>query len=150
MANTRNCPPGDGLTAGLTAARTGATGAVASAVSESLAAYARDGARVAVALSGGIDSMVLLDALTPFVAAHPIALSAIHVHHGLSPHADAWAKFCAEQCAAREVPLTVHRLQLERKSGDSLEAVARAARYERLRSADVDVVALAHHADDQV
>jgi tRNA(Ile)-lysidine synthase len=124
----------------LTAARTGATGAVASAVSESLAAYARDGARVAVALSGGIDSMVLLDALTPFVAAHPIALSAIHVHHGLSPHADAWAKFCAEQCAAREVPLTVHRL----------EAVARAARYERLRSADVDVVALAHHADDQV
>ncbi len=149
MVNTRNCPPGDELNEVL-AARTGATAAVASAVGESLAAYVADGASVAVALSGGIDSMVLLDALMPFVTSHPVVLSAIHVHHGLSRNADAWAKFCAEQCAAREVQLTVHRLNLERKSGDSLEAVARAGRYECLRSADVDVVALAHHADDQV
>ena len=46
-------------------------------------------------------------------------------------------------------PLTTHRLHLERRRGECLEAAARAARYACLRAADVDVVALAHHADDQ-
>ncbi len=107
------------------------------------------GARVAVALSGGIDSMVLLDALAPFAAHHPFMLSAVHVNHGLSPNADSWARFCTEQCDARGVPLTITRLELKRKPGASLEALARAARYERLSAAEADVVALAHHADDQ-
>ncbi|MDQ2963570.1 MAG: tRNA lysidine(34) synthetase TilS [Pseudomonadota bacterium] len=107
------------------------------------------GARVALALSGGVDSMALLEALTPFVTSHPLLLSAIHIHHGLSPNADRWAHFCAEQCALRSVPLTVHRLRLKRGPGQSLEALARAARYECLMAAAADVVALAHHADDQ-
>jgi tRNA(Ile)-lysidine synthase len=47
------------------------------------------------------------------------------------------------------VPLTIARLQLKRDPGASLEALARAARYERLSAAEADVVALAHHADDQ-
>jgi tRNA(Ile)-lysidine synthase len=123
--------------------------AVDAAVGAALAEHVHAGARVALALSGGIDSMVLLDALTPFVASHPLLLSAIHVHHGLSPNADRWAHFCAEQCALRNIPLTVHRLRLERGPGQSIEALARAARYECLMAADADVVALAHHADDQ-
>jgi tRNA(Ile)-lysidine synthase len=122
---------------------------VDAAVGAALAEHVNAGARVALALSGGIDSMVLLDALTPFVASHPLLLSAIHVHHGLSPNADRWAHFCAEQCALRNIPLTVHRLRLERGPGQSIEVLARAARYECLMAADADVVALAHHADDQ-
>lgn len=93
--------------------------------------------------------MVLLDALTSVSAGHSLEVSAVHVHHGLSPNADHWARFCAEQCASRSVPLAVHRLHLERKSGQSLEALARAGRYEHFMSCDVDVIALAHHADDQ-
>lgn len=93
--------------------------------------------------------MVLLDAMTRVSAGRPLKVSAVHVHHGLSPNADHWARFCAEQCASRSVPLTVHRLHLERKSGQSLEALARAGRYEHFMSCDVDVIALAHHADDQ-
>jgi tRNA(Ile)-lysidine synthase len=124
-------------------------GAVDAAVGAALAEHVNAGARVAVALSGGVDSMVLLDALTPMVASHPLLLSAVHVHHGLSPNADRWAHFCAEQCALRNIPLTVHRLRLERGPGQSIEALARAARYECLVAADADVVALAHHADDQ-
>ena len=93
--------------------------------------------------------MALLDALSILVARHPIVLSAIHVHHGLSPNADCWAEFCAEQCAARGVSLSVHRLQLARKPGQSLEAIARSARYERLLATDVDIIALGHQCDDQ-
>ena len=93
--------------------------------------------------------MVLLEALCGFVARHPIALSAIHVNHGISPNAERWANACAAQCARRGIPLTTHRLQLERARGASLEALARAARYERLLRADVDALVLAHHADDQ-
>jgi tRNA(Ile)-lysidine synthase len=105
--------------------------------------------RVAVALSGGRDSMALLDALVRVAPSRPVTLSALHVHHGLSSRADDWAAFCAEQCAARGVPLAVVRVQVGRKGGSSLEAAARAARYDALAGAAAEFVALAHHADDQ-
>ena len=119
------------------------------AIGAALAGYVKPGASVAVALSGGLDSMVLLDAAAAFAPRHPIALSAIHIHHGLSPNADRWAEFCTAQCAARRIPLALHRVELARARGRSVEALARAARYERLLAEDVDVIALAHHADDQ-
>lgn len=119
------------------------------AIAAALADHAAAGARVAVALSGGLDSMVLLDAAAASVARPSLALSAIHVQHGLSPNAEQWAEFCAAQCARRGVALTVHRLRLERRHGESLEALARTARYECLLAAEVELVALAHHADDQ-
>jgi len=92
--------------------------------------------------------MVLLDALCALAAAYPFELGAVHVNHGLSPHAEEWTTFCAEQCAARAVPLLVHRLTLRRNAA-SLEARARAERYVRLDASGADVIALAHHADDQ-
>jgi tRNA(Ile)-lysidine synthase len=119
------------------------------AVAAALAAHVPPGARVAIALSGGVDSMVLLDAAAVCAAGKPLSLSAIHVNHGLSPNAERWAEFCAAQCTRRAVPLTTHRLRLERRHGESLEALGRTARYACLAAADVDWVALAHHADDQ-
>jgi len=119
------------------------------AISAALAAHVPPCSRVAIALSGGMDSMVLLDALVLCAASHSLRLSAIHVHHGISCNADAWASFCAGQCTSRGVALAEHRLDLERKGGQSLEAIARGARYGILTAADADVVALAHHADDQ-
>jgi tRNA(Ile)-lysidine synthase len=107
------------------------------------------GATLAVALSGGIDSMVLLDGMCRLAAWHPLQLRAIHVHHGISPNADAWAEFCAGQCAARNVSLSIHRLDLARERRTSLEAQARKRRYECLLGSDIDVIGLAHHADDQ-
>ena len=105
--------------------------------------------RVVVALSGGRDSMALLDALATLAPELGLALSALHVHHGLSPNADAWATFCADECAQRGVPFAVHHAHVERAAGASLEATARTARYAALAAAAADVVALAHHADDQ-
>lgn len=122
---------------------------VLTAVVAAIDAYLPANPRLAAAVSGGIDSMVLLDALARAAEVRPIALTAIHVHHGLSANADDWAEFCAERCASLGVPLTVHRLRLERVPGQSLEALARTARYGHFMVCDVDAVALAHHADDQ-
>ena len=93
--------------------------------------------------------MVLLDALAPLARARGIVLSAIHVNHGISPHAQRWTDFCAVQCAARDVALVTHRLTLGPGRSTNLEAVARTARYDALRTAHADVIALAQHADDQ-
>ena len=122
---------------------------ITSAISDALDAHVASDAKLAIAISGGIDSMVLLEAMARVAADRPLRISAIHVHHGLSPNAEHWARFCGEQCAARGVPLTVHRLHLARKPGQSLEALARAGRREYFMSREVDVIALAHHADDQ-
>ncbi|MCL2310178.1 MAG: tRNA lysidine(34) synthetase TilS [Proteobacteria bacterium] len=109
-----------------------------------------------VAFSGGLDSVVLLDALhrwcekMPYVA----TLSAAHVHHGLSPNADAWLAFCERFCAERGIAFTARRLTLPQKPQTSLEETARLARHAALREIagemGADAIALAHHQDDQV
>lgn len=101
------------------------------------------GKRVAVALSGGMDSVVLLHSLRD-----KAGVSAIHVHHGLSPNADAWAAFCRKLCKAWGVPLSVRKVKVV-KSGKGLEAAAREARYGVFMKEKVEVIALAHHLDDQ-
>jgi len=106
------------------------------------------GKRVAVALSGGVDSVVLLDLLRRMRGAHRFRLSAVHVHHGLSPNADAWARACRALCRRWRVPLVVRRVRVE-KRGRGLEAAARAARREAFEKSPAEVVALAHHLDDQ-
>jgi tRNA(Ile)-lysidine synthase len=102
-----------------------------------------------VALSGGRDSMVLLDAMATVASGRPLALSAVHVHHGLSPNADRWADFCAAECARRAVPLAVHRVRVEGAADLGIEAAAREARYRVFDAIDADFVVVAHHAGDQ-
>src|SRR5437899_6891392 len=104
---------------------------------------------VAIGLSGGRDSMVLLDALAAATPAHGVSLSALHVHHGISPHADSWAEFCAVECARRAVPFTVHCVQVQDAATLGIEAAARAARYAVFETIVADFIALAHHAGDQ-
>jgi tRNA(Ile)-lysidine synthase len=123
--------------------------AVDSALAAALAAHSAPGQRVALALSGGMDSIVLLDALHALASRFALELSALHVDHQLSPHAGRWAEFCATACAARSVPLAIATVDVARRAGQSLETAARAARYQKLLAADADIVVLAHHADDQ-
>ena len=99
--------------------------------------------RLAVGLSGGVDSVVLLHQLREH---QPV--SAIHVHHGLSPNADAWADFCRKLCRRLAVPLRIEKVSVKRK-GEGLEAAARDARYAAFRKSKADVIALAHNLDDQ-
>jgi tRNA(Ile)-lysidine synthase len=94
-------------------------------------------------LSGGVDSVVLLHKLRDVPG-----VSAIHIHHGLSRNADAWAAFCRRLCKRLDVPLTVRKVKVA-KRGEGLEAAARAARHEVFKKTPVEVVALAHNLDDQ-
>ncbi len=158
MANSRNSAPAEAGQSNVRGAvsrapREAETEPVIAAVSAALDEFVACGARLAVALSGGLDSMVLLDALARVVADRvadrAIHLSAIHVDHGISVQSRDWARFCADQCAARGIALVTYRLALPVKHGANLEAVARRERYACLRAAEAGVVALAHHADDQ-
>lgn len=112
-----------------------------------LAARGLSTAKLAVGLSGGRDSVVLLHALAGLGLREQ--LLAIHVHHGLSPRADDWADFCANFCGRLEVPLRVMRVSVSRNSGSGLEAAARAVRYAAFRQCDVRCLLLAHHQGDQ-
>jgi tRNA(Ile)-lysidine synthase len=108
-------------------------------------------ARLCVGLSGGRDSVVLLHALSAMVASVelPVTLSAVHVHHGLSANADAWADFCASFCRQCAVPLLIVRVDVPRESGEGPEAAARRMRHGVFAECAADWLALAHHRDDQ-
>jgi tRNA(Ile)-lysidine synthase len=116
---------------------------------EVLAAVARAapelaGKRIVVGLSGGVDSVVLLHALSREVP----GVRAAHINHRLSPNAERWARFCRRLCRRLGVPLTVRRVRVARR-GEGLEAAARAARYAAFAKLSFDVLALAHQLDDQ-
>jgi tRNA(Ile)-lysidine synthase len=102
-------------------------------------------AEIAVGLSGGVDSVVLLHQLRNNSKAQ---LRAIHVHHGLSPNADAWADFCRRLCKRLAVPLRIEKVSVQRR-GEGLEAAAREARYAAFKKEKAEVIALAHNLDDQ-
>ncbi|MGZ5061864.1 MAG: tRNA lysidine(34) synthetase TilS [Usitatibacter sp.] len=104
---------------------------------------------VCVGFSGGMDSAVLLDLMARHGRETGRPVAAVHVHHGLSPNADAWADFCQRFCAERGVPITIERVKVERDSAEGLEAAARRARYAVYAKRPEPVVALAHHLDDQ-
>ncbi|MBL8378220.1 MAG: tRNA lysidine(34) synthetase TilS [Burkholderiales bacterium] len=104
---------------------------------------------IAVGYSGGLDSTVLLDALMRLPSHGKWRLRAVHVNHGLSPHARAWQEHCASTCAERGVAFFAADATVSRAPRTSLEEEARRERYRILRACRADVVALAHHADDQ-
>lgn len=104
---------------------------------------------VEAALSGGLDSVVLLHILHSLRHTLPFTLSAVHVHHGISPLADEWAAFCRQLCAAWQIPLRVEYVQVA-PAGLGWEAAARAERYRCFAASPAHLLALAHHADDQI
>ncbi len=109
--------------------------------------------RLVVGFSGGMDSHVLLHALTrcrETRAAGP-RIHALHIHHGYSNNADAWEMHCRDVCDELGVGYSELHIEVE-VSGDGWEADARAARYQAFEKfvGDTDRLLLAHHLDDQV
>lgn len=104
---------------------------------------------MAAAVSGGADSVALLLALYELSQKERIALSAVHVHHGLRDSADGDEAFVKTLCAERNVPFLPMRVRLR----DASENAAREARYQALAEGcarlGVSVLALAHHRRDQ-
>ena len=103
-----------------------------------------------VALSGGLDSSVLLHLLVSARAQESLPpLKAIHVHHGLQSQAGDWAEHCRSVCRQLEVELHVAKVQVPAVA--SLEQAARQARYQAFAQylGDGEVLLAAQHQDDQ-
>jgi len=109
------------------------------------------GKALAVALSGGRDSVALLHLLrNPEL---DLRLSAIHVHHGLrGDESDADAEFCRRLCDSLEIPITVAQLPTDDQRPGGGEAAWRRRRYrallDHMAAQNLDAVATAHHRDD--
>lgn len=105
---------------------------------------------VAVAFSGGRDSTALLHVTA---ASRDVEVVALHVHHGLSIHANVWAAHCESQCALWGLRFKAHRLTGRPAPSQSIEAWARAGRHAALQrmaaTEGADLLLLAHHQRDQ-
>ena len=112
---------------------------------------AADRPPVAVALSGGGDSLALLHLAKAWADGAGRAVIALTVDHGLQPQSASWTRFAAERAGRLGVP---HRslAWLGEKPAAGVPAAARAARHALLadaaRSAGARVILMAHTADD--
>lgn len=102
-----------------------------------------------VALSGGLDSVVLLHLLCALRTRLNIQIHAVHIHHGLQREADEWQTFCQTLCQQWQVPLRVEKVAIDPNSPLGTEGAAREARYRIFSGSLQPILALAHHADDQ-
>lgn len=119
------------------------------AVEVVLRQYVSEQNHLVLALSGGVDSVVLLQILAQISKQFTFNLSAIHIEHGISPNTKQWSDFCQNYCDALGIPLTIFSLSIKKQAQVSLEAAARQARYAIFKEISADCIVLAHHLDDQ-
>jgi tRNA(Ile)-lysidine synthase len=106
---------------------------------------------IAVALSGGGDSLALLHLAKAWADREGRTLIALTVDHGLQPASAGWSRFCAERAARLGI---AHRTLawIGDKPTTGVPAAARAARHallaEAARAAGARVILMAHTADD--
>jgi len=104
-----------------------------------------------VALSGGMDSRVLLHGLHALSPELAIPIKVIHVNHGLNQDARKWAYFCQEVCERLGIACHVLTIDARPAAGQSPEAWARQLRYQAMEGVleQGDMLLIAHHQDDQ-
>lgn len=104
---------------------------------------------VAVAVSGGVDSVCLLT----WLAKCGMNVTALHVNHGLRDAADAETQYVVDLCGQLNIPCKIFYWSGE-KPVAGLEAAARTARYKFMtdwcHENAVEILMLAHQADDQI
>ena len=106
-----------------------------------------------VALSGGVDSVVLLHLMKQAQQQHlELKLEAVYVNHGLSKYADEWQGFCQSLCEELNVAFKAVHVEIYERSRTSLEAQAREARYQALDENSIpdSVILLGQHLNDQL
>jgi tRNA(Ile)-lysidine synthase len=106
---------------------------------------------IVVAYSGGLDSSVLLRMLSRIDKGLSSRIQVVHVHHGVSAHADEWVEHCRTQSKALGFECIIEYAVIDMNKG-SFEDAARKARYsifEKYMAAGA-LLLTAHHADDQI
>ena len=104
-----------------------------------------------LAYSGGLDSHVLLHILARIKNEIKPELVAVHINHGISPHAESWQKHCQSVCENYAIKFLSFMVDISQKNNKGTEAFAREKRYEIFTSLmkDHDLLLTAHHLDDQ-
>ena len=106
-----------------------------------------------IAYSGGVDSQVLLHVLAKLSLKKQIEnpITVCHVNHGLSASAQAWQIFAQQQCLKLNLPLITCNVNVKAQKQQSLEALARDARYNALKTVNSgkSIIMTGHHRDDQ-
>jgi tRNA(Ile)-lysidine synthase len=107
--------------------------------------------RFVIALSGGLDSTVLTDALARTRQEHGRKLCAVHVDHHLHADSAAWSEHCCQLAGRRGIEFIAEDAEINATAGSGLEAAAREARYSALSKhiGPNDWLLSAHHRDDQ-
>jgi tRNA(Ile)-lysidine synthase len=105
-------------------------------------------------LSGGLDSVVLLDTVCKAQAKNQYSqIFGFHIHHGLQKQADDWLIFCEKLAKKYQIHFDFRLLHLIGKEQGNIEARARAGRYEALTDLcaeyGIEDLLLAHHQNDQ-
>ena len=108
------------------------------------------GRRVSVGLSGGCDSVCLLEVLARIASRYEIDLTAVHVNHGISGKSDDWESFCRDLSKSLKVNFESQKVLVNLKSGRGVEETARESRYGFFSNLSTDFIFLAHHLDDQI
>ena len=114
--------------------------------------------RIVAAFSGGRDSTALVDILAKLYhkphQTQIAEITVVHVHHGLSVNADAWAEHAKAMCEKWRLPLRIEKVYVNRQSPAGIEAAAREARYQTLKriahETNSDVIMTGHHLDDRI
>ena len=101
---------------------------------------------IVIALSGGIDSVVLLHFLNSH---YPGNIRAVHINHNLSKHSKDWSLFCKELCHKQDIEFK--SIDINIKTSSNIEENARKKRYNSLKSelSKNEVLCTAHHQEDQ-
>ena len=112
----------------------------------------RPGDMLGVAVSGGVDSMVLLHCVAHLREQMGISVAAYHLEHGIrgQQSCDDMA-FVKAQCNIRNIQCITDRTDIPavvRMTGQSVEAAARQARYAFFDRQKADFIATAHHMGD--
>ncbi|MGE3920950.1 MAG: tRNA lysidine(34) synthetase TilS, partial [Gammaproteobacteria bacterium] len=104
-----------------------------------------------IAYSGGLDSQVLLHALSVLRAQISQKVIAVHINHQLSPNANDWQTFCKKSCEAHGITFKSFLVEIDAHAGESIENQARDARYEKLKPLlnKGDYLFTAHQQNDQ-
>ncbi len=107
--------------------------------------------RYVIALSGGLDSTVLLHALAATRERHGKALRAVHIDHRLQPDSASWSEYCRRLADGLGVEIHLDTVTVDAAANGGLEAAAREARYAALAQhvGDGDWLLSAHHRNDQ-
>lgn len=112
--------------------------------------------RIGLAVSGGLDSVVLLDTVCQSIkqdSQSNYEVWLLHIHHGLQKQADQWLEFCEKLAKKYQTHFDFRLLHFSDRSSGNIEARARAGRYEALTELcaehAIEDLLLAHHQNDQ-